>query len=242
MAAHPRGGAICTRAKPTDKREKQESETPAAADAPKTGGIDLLGCPPQHLAQIPGRYPGSRVGWGSTLVRLPVSIKNTVALMNRLHSLTVAGAAPESITPRHDALGTHRTSRLPHGQDRPGAPETPRSVRYLPQFGKRRPPRAPLQSAPQHHPSLATAMSKIEPLIDRVERLLLRHEELQRTNALLTQQLAQITAERDSLRSRLAAARARIDALIDRLPAEVAAAASAAPESPSGSTSPGDRE
>jgi hypothetical protein len=32
-------------------------------------------------------------------------------------------------------------------------------------------------------------MSKIEELADRVERLLLRHGELQRTNALLQQQL-----------------------------------------------------
>ncbi len=67
-------------------------------------------------------------------------------------------------------------------------------------------------------------MSKIESLIERVERLLLRHEELQRTNDLLTQQLAQVSAERDSLRSRLSAARSRIDVLIDRLPAEATAA------------------
>lgn len=66
-------------------------------------------------------------------------------------------------------------------------------------------------------------MAKIDDLVERVERLLLRHEELQRTNALLTQQLAQVTTERDSLRSRLSAARARIDALIDRLPASAAA-------------------
>jgi cell division protein ZapB len=48
----------------------------------------------------------------------------------------------------------------------------------------------------------------------------LRHEELKRTNALLEQQLSTVTGERDSLRARLAAARARIDALLDRLPAE----------------------
>jgi hypothetical protein len=36
---------------------------------------------------------------------------------------------------------------------------------------------------------------------------------------LLEQQLRSVTDERDNLRSRLAAARARIDALIDRLPA-----------------------
>jgi cell division protein ZapB len=67
-------------------------------------------------------------------------------------------------------------------------------------------------------------MSKIEELADRVERLLLRHDELQRTNALLEQQVTQVQHERDSLRSRLNAARARIDALLERLPAEPAPA------------------
>ena len=60
-------------------------------------------------------------------------------------------------------------------------------------------------------------MPTLQDLAERVERLLLRHEELRRTNALLEQQLATLTGERDSLRSRLAAARARIDALIERL-------------------------
>jgi uncharacterized protein (TIGR02449 family) len=63
--------------------------------------------------------------------------------------------------------------------------------------------------------------TKTEELADRVERLLLRHEELKRTNALLQQQLNTVSAERDSLRSRLAAARARIDALLERLPPDV---------------------
>ena len=63
-------------------------------------------------------------------------------------------------------------------------------------------------------------MSKIEVLAERVERLLLRHVELRRTNTLLEQQLAAVTQERDSLRSRLNAARGRIDALLERLPAE----------------------
>ena len=70
-------------------------------------------------------------------------------------------------------------------------------------------------------------MSKIDELADRVERLLLRHDELQRTNALLEQQVAQVLHERDSLRSRLNAARSRIDALLERLPTEPAAAAAA---------------
>ena len=63
-------------------------------------------------------------------------------------------------------------------------------------------------------------MSKIEDLAERVERLLLRHEELARTNALLERQLATVTLDRDNLRSRLSAARARIDALLERLPTE----------------------
>jgi len=67
-------------------------------------------------------------------------------------------------------------------------------------------------------------MATVEDLADRVERLLLRHEELRRTAALLEQQLAGATHERDSLRSRLNAARSRIDALLERLPVEPAVA------------------
>jgi cell division protein ZapB len=60
---------------------------------------------------------------------------------------------------------------------------------------------------------------QIEQLTERVERLLLRHEEMRRTNALLQEQLDATVSERDLLKSRLQAARARIDALLSRLPA-----------------------
>ncbi|HEX7687066.1 MAG TPA: DUF904 domain-containing protein [Burkholderiaceae bacterium] len=70
-------------------------------------------------------------------------------------------------------------------------------------------------------------MSRLPDLAERIERLLLRHEEQKRTNQLLEQQLRNVTDERDNLRSRLAAARARIDALIDRLPGAEADAAAA---------------
>ena len=63
-------------------------------------------------------------------------------------------------------------------------------------------------------------MSKLQELADRVERLLLRHQEQQRTSTLLEQQLASLTQERDALRARLSAARSRIDTLLERLPAE----------------------
>ena len=62
-------------------------------------------------------------------------------------------------------------------------------------------------------------MATLEDLAERVERLVLRHEELQRTNLLLEQQVAALGSERDNLRSRLSAARARIDGLLERLPA-----------------------
>jgi cell division protein ZapB len=63
-----------------------------------------------------------------------------------------------------------------------------------------------------------TSPSLIDNIADRVERLLLRNEELHRTQVLLQSQLATTAQERDSLKSRLLAARARIDDLLDRLP------------------------
>ena len=76
--------------------------------------------------------------------------------------------------------------------------------------------------------STTRAIAKIDELADRVERLLLRHDELLRTKALLEGQLASVSHERDSLRSRLNAARSRIDALLERLPTEAAAVPSSA--------------
>jgi cell division protein ZapB len=79
-------------------------------------------------------------------------------------------------------------------------------------------------------------MSKLDDLAERVDRLVIRHTELKRTSALIEQQLAAVTAERDSLKSRLAAARSRVEALLTRLPAddspdtpEIKAAIGAAP-------------
>lgn len=58
----------------------------------------------------------------------------------------------------------------------------------------------------------------IDQIAERVERLLVRYEELQRTNALLSDQVEALSQERDSLKSRLSTARARVDALLERLP------------------------
>jgi cell division protein ZapB len=61
-------------------------------------------------------------------------------------------------------------------------------------------------------------MATLQDLASRIDRLLLRHEELERTNKLLLDQVAALAGERDGLRSRLAAARTRIDTLLERLP------------------------
>ena len=66
--------------------------------------------------------------------------------------------------------------------------------------------------------------TQIDQITERVERLLVRHEELQRTNALLQDQVNALTNARDSLQSRLNAARARVDARLERLPDNAAAA------------------
>ena len=62
-------------------------------------------------------------------------------------------------------------------------------------------------------------LSPFEQIAERVELLLAHHAELERHNALLAGQVAALSMERDSLRSRLNAARARVDALVERLPA-----------------------
>lgn len=76
-------------------------------------------------------------------------------------------------------------------------------------------------------------MANFDDLTGRVERLLLRFEELQRTNALLEEKLHSASSERDSLRGRLTEARQRVDALLARLPDDLplSALATASPKS-----------
>jgi len=57
----------------------------------------------------------------------------------------------------------------------------------------------------------------IEELAQRLDRLLLRYEELRRTQALLQHEVRRLTLERDQLHAQCAAARQRLDALIARL-------------------------
>ena len=60
--------------------------------------------------------------------------------------------------------------------------------------------------------------SSLDQIAERVERLLVRYAEMQRTNALLSQQVLTLTQERDSLKSRLHTVRVRMDSLLERLP------------------------
>ena len=54
-------------------------------------------------------------------------------------------------------------------------------------------------------------LSPIDQITERVELLMARHAELQRSNALLAAQVATLSMERDSLQSRLRAAKKRAD-------------------------------
>lgn len=60
--------------------------------------------------------------------------------------------------------------------------------------------------------------SSINQICDRVDRLLLRYEELQRVNALLEEQVEKLRREQVDLHSRMDTAKARMDALLNRLP------------------------
>ena len=73
-------------------------------------------------------------------------------------------------------------------------------------------------NARNYNGSDMTNPTTVDQIAERVEHLLLRHKELQKTNALLQQQVLAISHERDLLKSKLAAARSRVDALIERLP------------------------
>lgn len=62
------------------------------------------------------------------------------------------------------------------------------------------------------------AMSRLEDLAERIDRLVARHEALKRSNAQLSKQLAELSHEHHSLQARLGAALRRLDALSERLP------------------------
>ncbi|WP_101048509.1 DUF904 domain-containing protein [Macromonas nakdongensis] len=62
------------------------------------------------------------------------------------------------------------------------------------------------------------AQTYIDQIAERVDRLLVRHEELQRAHTLLLQQMQDLTQERDQWRTKCHLVKQRLDSLIERLP------------------------
>ena len=60
----------------------------------------------------------------------------------------------------------------------------------------------------------------VQQIAERVDRLLLRQEEMLKEQELLRSQVKSLTTERDALRQRLQLARQRVDQIITRLPSE----------------------
>lgn len=67
--------------------------------------------------------------------------------------------------------------------------------------------------------------SHIEQICEKVDLLLMRHEQLRHQNEQLQALAAGLTQQRDALQARLAAALGRVDALLARLPPPAACAA-----------------
>lgn len=81
----------------------------------------------------------------------------------------------------------------------------------------------------------------VQQIAERVDRLLLRQEEMLKEQELLRSQVKSLTTERDALRQRLQLARQRVDQIITRLPSETTFdtqnASDDTPESEGGSAS-----
>lgn len=81
----------------------------------------------------------------------------------------------------------------------------------------------------------------VQQIAERVDRLLLRQEEMLKEQELLRSQVKSLTTERDALRQRLQLARQRVDQIITRLPSEATFdthnASDETPESEGGSAS-----
>lgn len=122
-----------------------------------------------------------------------------------IRPLTVAGAAQARCTPDWGA-----TSLFPVELRHVNHTASTNSAAFYGALARNPTIAACMTSSPPKHP--------IDQITERVDLLLQRYAQLQRTNGLLSEQVYALTQERDSLKSRLSTARAKVDNLIERLP------------------------